>query len=228
MRGVIGRKIGMTQIYDERGARVAVTVIDVGGNVVVQKKSAQDKDGYNAVKLAFCPADLQQKNGLVRYRGVNRPEWGVFKKVGIETPRRHVREFRVGAKELDRYEVGKELLVEEEFLKGTFVDVSGISKGRGFQGVIRRHGFHMPKMTHGTHENFRHGGSIGASADPARVFKGKKMPGQLGNAPTTVQNLKVVDVMADEGLVLLKGGVPGPNGGLVKLRQAVKKADAPK
>ncbi len=164
MSGLIGRKVGMTQVFDENGLRTPVTVLDVTGNVVVQKKSTEGRDGYNAVKLGFEPCDRQEKSGMVRFRGANRPEAGVFLKVNIETPRRQVIEFRLAESELDHYEVGKELLVDEEFRAGDVVDVTGTTKGRGFTGVIKRHGFHMPKATHGTHEFFRHGGAISKRA----------------------------------------------------------------
>jgi large subunit ribosomal protein L3 len=224
MRGLIGRKVGMTQVFDANGNRVPVTVVDVKGNVVVQKKVAQSRDGYTAVKLGFEECARQEKSGLVRFRGANKPEAGVFAKLGIEVPRRHLREFRINAEDLDAYEVGKEVLLDEEFSAGDIVDVTGISKGHGFTGVIRRHRFHRPKQTHGTHEYKRHPGAIGASADPSRVIKGKRMPGQHGNTRTTVQNLAVVDVLPEDGVILIRGGVPGPDGGIVLVKRAVKRS----
>lgn len=220
---LIGRKVGMTQIFDDAGQRLAVTVVDAGGNRVVQKKQVSGSDGYNAVKLGFEPAKMQEKNGLIRHRGVNKPLEGIFRSAGIEPPLRHLREFRCGPTEIQSYEVGQTLQVGDQFKPGDYVDVTGTSKGRGFTGVIKRHGFHRPKMTHGTHEFFRHGGAIGSSADPGRVFKGKKMPGQHGNRRVTVQNLRVVEVLDNEGLILIRGAVPGPSGGLVTVRSAVKK-----
>jgi large subunit ribosomal protein L3 len=226
MRGLIGRKVGMTQVYNEAGQRVAVTVISVAGNIVVQKKTSEGRDGYNAVKLAFDPADKQEKNGMVRYRGANKPEAGVFEKAGIETPCREVREFRVTASELDTYEVGAEASVESHFYNGEIVDVTGTSKGRGYTGVIKRHNFHMSRATHGTHEFFRHGGSIGSSAWPSKVWKGKKMAGQYGNTRVTTQNVKIERIDPDNGLILLRGAVPGPVGGIVTVRSAIKRSRA--
>jgi large subunit ribosomal protein L3 len=192
MRGLIGRKVGMTQVYNEAGQRVAVTVISVAGNIVVQKKTSEGRDGYNAVKLAFDPADKQEKNGMVRYRGANKPEAGV----------------------------------ESHFYNGEIVDVTGTSKGRGYTGVIKRHNFHMSRATHGTHEFFRHGGSIGSSAWPSKVWKGKKMAGQYGNTRVTTQNVKIERIDPDNGLILLRGAVPGPVGGIVTVRSAIKRSRA--
>lgn len=223
MKGVIGRKVGMTQVFDEAGTRVPVTVVEVAGNVVIKKKTAEGKDGYNAVKIGFTGCTRQEKSGMIRYRGANAPEAGVFLKLGIDPPRRHVREFRITAAELDEIKVGEELAIETLFSAGDRVDVTGTSKGHGFTGVIKRHGYSRPKMTHGTHEFFRHGGAIGASAYPARVFKGKAMAGQHGNKRATVQNLRVVEVIPEDGLVLIKGAIPGHNGAIVSVSQAVKR-----
>ena len=227
MAGLIGRKVGMTQIFNEEGQRIPVTVLDVKDNIVLQKKVSQGKDGYNAVKVGFEKATRQEKAGMVRFRGVNKPEQGVFEKAGIDHPFRHVREFRCSANELDGYEVGATIQPTAAFTAGDFVDVTGTSKGRGFTGVIVRHGFSMARATHGTHENFRHGGSIGMSAWPAKVFKNVKMPGQHGNTKVTTQNLRVVEIIADESLVLVRGSVPGATGSLVVLKHAVKKGRAP-
>lgn len=224
MRGLIGRKVGMTQVFDANGVRVAVTVIDVKGNTVIQKKVSKSRDGYTAVKLGYGACARQEKSGLVRFRGANKAEAGVFAKLGIEVPRRHVREFRLSPAEIDNYDVGKEILADEEFSAGDVVDVIGTCKGRGFMGVVKRHGFVTVKKTHGTHEYKRHGGAIGASADPSRVIKGKRMPGQFGNTRKTVQNLNVVEVLPEDGVILVRGGVPGPNGGIVLVQRAKKKA----
>lgn len=219
----MGRKIGMTQIFNNRGHRLPVTVVKVQSNHVVAIKSEDGPDGYNAVKVGFEFADKQEKDGSVRYRGVNGAEAGVFMKAEL-APMRHVREFRVrNAADLGKFEVGQELGVAQ-FRVGQFVDVSGTSKGRGFSGVMRRHNFAGFKATHGTHESFRGGGSIGMSADPARVLPGMKMPGQMGNERATVQNLEIVRIDADDHLLLIKGAIPGPMNGLVEVVQAVKKA----
>lgn len=220
---IMGRKIGMTQIFNDQGQRLPVTVVKVDANHVVSIKSEDGADGYNAVKVGFEFADKQEKDGQVRYRGVNSAEAGVFTKADL-APMRHVREFRVkNADDLKNFEVGQELGVGQ-FRVGQFVDVSGTSKGRGFSGVMRRHNFGGFRATHGTHESFRGGGSIGMSADPARVLPGMKMPGQLGNKRATVQNLEIVRIDADDNLLLIKGAIPGPTNGLVEVTQAVKKA----
>ena len=222
MRGLLGRKIGMTQIFDADGTRIPVTVVEVEGNVVVQKKTAQGKDGYEAVKLGFGAVKKLEKEGTEpRYR-LSAPEVGVFTSAGIEAPRRHLREFRIEQGEVDQYEVGQ-ALGPGFFQVGDWVDVSGTSKGRGFTGVMKRHNFAGAKASHGVHEYFRHGGSIGMSADPARVLPGKKMPGQHGNERVTVQNLQVVGVRPDDGVILIKGSVPGPKNGIVEVRLAIKK-----
>jgi large subunit ribosomal protein L3 len=221
-KGLIGKKVGMTQLFGPDGVRIPVTVVEVGGNVVIQKKSELGNDGYAAVKLGFGDVKLLEKEGTEPKWRLSKPEVGVFTAAGIDKPRRHVREFRVGEADLDNYEVGQEL-GPELFENGTYVDVTGTSKGRGFSGVMRRHNFAGAKATHGVHEFFRHGGSIGMSADPSRVHAGTKMPGQHGNATTTVQNLQVVQLLEEDGAVLIKGSVPGPNGGVVLIRTAVKK-----
>lgn len=224
MKGLIARKIGMTQIFTEDGRRIPVTVLQAGPNVVVQKKSAQGKDGYNAVKLGFEDVHAFEKEGEETEYRVNKPMLGVFQKAGIAVPKKHLAEFRFAkASDLDAYEVGQEI-GPDQFTTGQFVDVTGTSKGRGFAGVMKRHNFKGARsMTHGTHEYFRHGGSIGASADPARVFKGTRMAGHYGSATATVQNAQVVDVIAEDNLLLIKGGVPGPNGGIVHVKTAVKR-----
>jgi large subunit ribosomal protein L3 len=221
-KGLIGKKVGMTQVFGPDGVRIPVTVVKVEGNVVIQKKSKHGKDGYAAVKLGFGDVKKLEKDGVEPKWRLAKPQVGAFNAAGIDTPKKHMREFRVDEADLDEYEVGQEL-TPELFTNGTYVDVTGTSKGRGFSGVMRRHNFAGAKATHGVHEFFRHGGSIGMSADPSRVHAGTKMPGQLGNATTTVQNLQVVQLLEDDGAVLIKGSVPGPNGGVVLLRTAVKK-----
>ena len=222
MKGLVGRKLGMTQVFDEDGNRVPVTVIDIGGNVVIQKKSENGRDGYSAIKLGYGDVHQHVKEGTEPKWRLAKPRVGVFTKAGIDAPRKHVKEVRVTEAELDDYEVGQELGVET-FAKGEFIDVTGTSKGRGFTGVMKRHNFRGTKASHGVHEFFRHGGSIGCSAYPARVFKGKKMAGQHGNVRVTIQNLSVFDVMPEDNAILVRGSVPGANGGLVLIRSAVKR-----
>lgn len=219
---ILGRKLGMTQVFTEDGKQIPVTVVQVGPMVVVGKKSKAGKDGYAAIKVGFEDADKQEKDGDVRWRGLTAAEVGVFTKAGIDTPKKHVREFRVEEGDLDKYEIGQ-VLDHTMFNAGDFVDVAGTSKGRGFTGVMKRHNFAGFKASHGVHESYRGGGSIGMSADPARTFKGTKMAGRYGGKRDAVQNLRLVSVDADDSLYLLKGAVPGANGGIVEIRPAVKK-----
>lgn len=225
MKGLLGKKVGMTQVFDEDGNRIPVTVIEVGGNVVVQKKSEHGKDGYSAIKIGFGDVHKHEKEGEEPRWRLSQPRVGVFLAAGIEEPRKHLREFRIGEEDLDQYEVGQELGADL-FSPGEFIDVTGTSKGRGYSGVMRRHNFAGAKASHGVHEYFRHGGAIGASAYPARVVKGKKMPGQYGATRATIQNLTVVDVLPEDNAILVKGAVPGPNGGIVALQSAIKKIQA--
>ncbi len=219
---IVGRKVGMTQVFDADGMVTAVTVLDVSSNVVVQKKSEAGKDGYSALKLGFGLAHKFEKEGEEPKWRLSKPRVGVFQKAGIDVPRTHLREFRIPESDLEKFEVGQELGADT-FNAGDPVDVAGVSKGRGFTGVMKRHNFHGTKASHGVHEFYRHGGSIGCSAWPSRVFPGKKMAGQYGNTRVTVQNLKVHSVLPEENLVLIAGGVPGPNGGLVEVTTAIKK-----
>jgi len=229
-RMILGRKIGMTQLFTEAGIRIPVTVVKVGPMVVVAKKTASSRDGYAAVKVGFEEATRQSKivnvegedEELVRWRGLSKGRVGVFTNAGIEVPRRIVREFRVSEQDLDRFNVG-EVLDHTMFKEGEIVDVAGTSKGRGFTGVMKRHNFSGFKASHGVHESYRGGGSIGASAYPARVFRGKKMAGHHGNSRVTVQNLKLVKILEEDGLYLIKGGIPGHNNALVEIIPAVKK-----
>lgn len=221
-KGLIGRKVGMTQLFDAEGNRTAVTVVDVRGNVVVQKKSKDGKDGYSALKLGFGDVHQHVKEGTEPRWRLSRPRVGVFTKAGIAAPKSHLKEIRVLEADLARYEVGQELGASE-FATGEFIDVTGTSKGRGFTGVLKRHNFGGMRSSHGVHEFFRHGGSIGMGTWPGRVFKGTGMAGHHGNARITTQNLRVHKVLAEDGLILVKGAVPGPNGGVVMLRSAVKK-----
>jgi large subunit ribosomal protein L3 len=203
------RKIGMTRIFDDSGEAIPVTVLEAGPNVVVQKKT-DDKDGYTALQLGF---------GDRRERLFSKPEKGHFEKAGV-APKRHLAESRVDGEEAETHEVGSEITVDL-FEAGQYVDAIGTSKGRGYAGVVKRHGFAIKKRTHGTHEAFRHGGSIGAGAWPAKVIKGMKMPGQMGNEHVTVRNLQVVKVEPERNLLFVRGSVPGHREGIVRIRKAV-------
>jgi large subunit ribosomal protein L3 len=204
------RKIGMTQIFEESGKAIPVTVLEASANLVIQKKSAE-KDGYTALQLGF---------GDRRPSGLDKARQGHFQKAGV-APKRHLAESRISAEDAESYAVGQEIKVEI-FEKGQRVDVIGISKGRGTAGVVKRHGFAVSRRTHGTHEAFRHGGAIGAGSYPGRVFKGMKMPGRMGNARTTTLNLEVARVDAERGLLFLSGAVPGHNNAVIRVRQSVK------
>ncbi len=207
--GLLGRKVGMTQIFADNGDAIAVTVIEIGSNVVIQLKSADGADGYNAVQLGF---DEQKPQRLTK------PERGHFEKAGV-APQKFVREIRLTAADTAKYTAGGTIGADDIFVVGDAVDVTGTSKGRGFAGVMKRYGFAGSIRTHGTHEFFRHGGSIGTRLTPGHVLKGKKMPGHMGAKRTTVQNLSVVRIDAAKGLLYITGGVPGPNGGYVVVRQ---------
>jgi len=220
MKGILGKKLGMTSIYGELGGQIAVTVLDINGNVVVGKRTVS-RDGYSALIVGF---------GSQKVHRLNKPERGFLVKQGLisadaeETSStvRELREFRMSEEDLKGFKVGQALKPVDFFNVGERVDISGTSKGRGFTGVMKRHNFAGSKATHGVHEYFRHGGSIGTSTYPARVRKNKKMPGQHGNARVTTQNLTVAGIIEDEGLVLIRGSVPGPNGGVVEVKQGVK------
>ena len=210
--GLLGKKVGMTQVFDQEGNQVPVTVLEMVPNTVVQVKTVEGKDGYNAVKLGSDTVDPKE---------LNRPEAGVFHRAGTDALR-HVREFRLSADEVGNYNAGDKLAVDL-FTPGQKVDVTGTSKGRGFAGVVKRHGFKGAKeMSHGTHEYKRHAGSIGCSAYPARVIKGKRMAGQMGVDRVTVRGLKVVAVYLEENLLLVKGAIPGPKNGLVVAEASAK------
>ena len=202
------RKIGMTRIFDEGGLSVPVTVLEAGPNVVVQRKTP-DKDGYSALQLGF-----QER----KTRRTTKPLAGHFERAGVSA-RRHLAESRVGDEELANFEVGQEL-GPDLFEAGQRVDVIGTSKGRGTTGVVKRHGFKTKKKTHGTHEGFRNPGSIGAGAYPGRVIKGMNMAGRHGNARVTTRNLEVVRIDPENHLLLLRGSVPGPDDGIVRVRAA--------
>ncbi len=204
------RKIGMTQIFEESGEAIPVTVLEASPNLVVQKKS-DEKDGYTALQLGF---------GDRRPSRVDNAQQGHFQNAGV-APKRHLAESRISAEDAEGYDVGQEIKVEI-FEKGQRVDVTGISKGRGTAGVVKRHGFSVMRRTHGTHEAFRHGGAIGAGSYPGRVFKGMKMPGRMGNARTTTINLEVARVDAERCLLYVNGAVPGHNNAIVRVRQSIK------
>jgi len=204
------RKIGMTQIFEESGEAIPVTVLEASPNVVVQKKS-EENDGYTALQLGY---------GDRRPSGADKAQQGHFQKAGV-APKRYLAESRISAKDAEAYEVGQEIKVEI-FEKGQRIDVTGISKGRGTAGVVKRHGFAVKRRTHGTHEAFRHGGSIGAGSYPGHVIKGLKMPGRMGNARVTALNLEVARVDAERGLLFINGAVPGHNNAIVRVRQSVK------
>ena len=208
-KGILGRKLGMTQIWDDQNRVVPVTVIEAGPCRVVQLKTPE-RDGYSAVQLAF---------GDTKQQRLSKPELGHLKKAEAP-PSRHLAELRVD--DLAGFEVGQ-VIGADVFAKGEFVDVTGISKGKGFSGAMVRHNFKGQGASHGNHKKHRAPGSIGACATPGRVFKGMKMAGQYGNARITTQNLQVVEGDAEKGIILIKGAVPGPNGGLVFVRNAAKR-----
>ncbi|NBD13023.1 MULTISPECIES: 50S ribosomal protein L3 [Corallococcus] len=213
MKGLIGKKIGMTQVFNDEGNLVPVTVIDVNTCLVVGKRTPE-KDQYSAVTVGF---------GEVREKVLNKPQLGFFKKASA-TPRRHLREFRVTAEEAAGFNVG-DAIKADLFSKGELVDVTGVTKGRGFSGVMRRWSFKGSQTkTHGTHEYQRHPGAIGQRKTPGRTYPNKKMPGHYGVDRVTTQNLTVVDVDVEKGLVLVKGAVAGHNDGIVIVRPSIKVA----
>ena len=206
-KGLIGKKIGMTQIFDEKGLIVPVTVIEAGPCVVSQVKTV-DTDGYNAVQLGF--GDIKDKH-------INKPENEHFAKSKIAN-KKHLREFRLDS--IENVKVGDELKADI-FTAGEKIDVQGRTKGKGFQGVIKRHGQHRGPMGHGSMYH-RRPGSMGACSTPSRVFKGKKLPGHMGTLTVTIQNLDVVKVDLDKNVLLVKGSVPGPKGAILKIKSTVK------
>jgi len=209
--GVIGRKLGMTQIFNDDGTVVACTVVEA--RPVVVGKRTREKDGYSAVVLG---ADVRKE------KHTTKPLAGYFKKSGVDS-RRTLREFRCAPELAEKFEVGQELKVEDVFEVGQFVDVQGISRGRGFTGVMRRHNFKGNVSTHGSHEYKRHGGSIGTNMTPGRTLPGKGMPGQHGNVTTSVLTQRIARILPEEGVILIAGGVPGARGSLVVVRGAVKR-----
>lgn len=210
MKGLLGEKLGMTQVWDENNRVVPVTVVKAGPCVVTQVKTPE-QDGYSSVQIAF---------GAIDPRKVNKPASGHFAKAGV-TPRRHLVELRTS--DASEYTVGQELAVDT-FEAGQTIDVVGTTKGKGYAGVMKRHGFHGVSSSHGAHRNHRKPGSIGGCATPGRVFKGMRMAGRMGSDRQTTQNLTIHAVDAENGLILIKGAVPGPKGGLVLVRTSAKGA----
>jgi large subunit ribosomal protein L3 len=210
MKGLLGEKLGMTQVWDENNRVVPVTVVKAGPCVVTQVKNPE-QDGYSSVQIAF---------GAIDPRKVNKPASGHFAKAGV-TPRRHLVELRTD--DASEYSVGQELAVDT-FEAGQTIDVVGTTKGKGYAGVMKRHGFHGVSSSHGSHKNHRKPGSIGGCATPGRVFKGMRMAGRMGSNKQTTQNLTIHAVDAENGIILIKGAVPGPKGGLVLVRTSAKGA----
>jgi len=213
MAGLLGRKVGMTQLFRDNGELLPVTVIEAGPCQVLQVKTEDKADGYNAIQLGF---------GSTKLNRVNKPEQGHLAKTGA-APAAFVGEIRVSKEAAEATEVGSTLTAADVFSEGDHADVTGTSKGKGFAGVMKRYNFAGFIRSHGTHEFFRHGGSIGTRLTPGHVFKGKKMPGHMGSETVTIQNLQVVKVDAERSLLFVKGAVPGPKGAFIRVRKAVKK-----
>jgi large subunit ribosomal protein L3 len=209
VKGLLGAKLGMTQVWDKNNRIVPITVIAAGTNVVTQVRTPE-VDGYPAIQIGF---------GEIPGRKVNKPSAGHFAKAGV-TPRRNLAEIRTA--DAASYQPGQELAVDT-FAPGEQIDVTGTSRGKGFAGTMKRHGFSGVGASHGAHRNHRKPGSIGACATPGRVFKGTRMAGRMGSDTVTLQNLTVHAVDVEKGLILIKGAIPGPKGGLVMLRTAAKK-----
>jgi large subunit ribosomal protein L3 len=210
-KGMLGTKLGMTQVWNENGKLVPVTVIELAPNVVTQVRTPE-RDGYNAIQIAY---------GQIDPRKVNKPQTAHFEAAGV-TPRRHLTEVRTA--DAGDYTLGQELTAEGTFEAGQLVDVVGTSKGKGFAGVMKRHNFKGVSASHGSHRNHRKPGSIGASSTPSRVFKGMRMAGRMGGERVTVLNLTVHAIDVEKGLLLVKGAVPGARGRIVFVRNAVKGA----
>jgi large subunit ribosomal protein L3 len=208
--GLLGKKIGMTQVFNPDGSRVGATAIEVGPCVVVQKRT-DEKEGYTAIQLGFI--DKPE-------RKVNRAEMGHFAKAGVK-PKRVLREFRMSAEAAAQFEVGQELKADA-FKVGDHIDVVGTSIGKGFAGVFKTYHFHGANDTHGAHEVFRHGGSLGTNMTPGRVFKGRKMPGHHSAVRVTVLNVEVVRVFTDDNMIFVRGPVPGSRNGVVELKPTIR------
>ncbi len=209
-KAIIGKKIGMTQIFDEAGKVIPVTVVEAGPCVIVQKKTVEN-DGYASVQMGF---------GDVKPQRVNKPMKGHFAKADV-APKKTLKEFRLD--DCDAHNVG-DVLKADAFAVGDIIDVSGTSKGKGFQGTIKRNNNSRLKETHGSGPVHRHAGSMGACSSPSRIFKGKALPGQMGAEKVTVQNLEIVKIDAENNLIAIKGAVPGPKGGIISIVDSVKKA----
>ena len=207
VKEIYGKKVGMTQIFSEDGVAIPVTAIEAKPLTVVAKKTS-DKEGYNAIVVAF---------GEVKEKNVNKPTKGIFEKAGVEV-QKYLKEIKV--ENVDEYEIGSKITVET-FTAEDRVDVQGTSKGKGFQGNIKRHGQHRGPMTHGSMYH-RRPGSMGATSTPGRVFKGKKLPGHMGDVTTTILNLDIVRVDADKNVILVKGSIPGAKNSIVRVRKSVK------
>ena len=212
-RGILGTKMGMTQVFDENNKVVPVTVVKAGPNVVTRIRTSE-RDGYSAIQLAY---------GEISPRKVNKPVTGQFSAAGVN-PRRHLAELRLDEEAAAEFEVGQELTAEI-FSDGSYVDVTGTSKGKGFAGTMKRHGFKGQGASHGAQAVHRRPGSIGGCATPGRVFKGTRMSGRMGNDRVTTQNLVVHKVDAENGVLLIKGAIPGRTGGLVMVRSAIKRGE---
>lgn len=238
MKGILGKKVGMTRIFDERGEVVPVTVIEAGPCFVTQIKT-EDRDGYRAIQLGFeeiVSADDYHEDRVARFRAQRKLTRGQLGHLGLlETDEDHPRRKRLGSvipplrylreirvKDPSQFEEGQRITVEV-FSAGDRVDVTGISKGRGFAGVVKRHGFRGGPRTHGQSDRLRAPGSIGSTTTPGRVYKGKRMAGHMGHERVTVQNLEVVQVDPERNLLLVRGAVPGPRNGLLLIREAVKR-----
>ncbi|HUH03806.1 MAG TPA: 50S ribosomal protein L3 [Kofleriaceae bacterium] len=211
--GLLGKKLGMTQVFAEDGERIPVTVIQTGPCLVVGKRT-EETDGYSALILGFDEKPT---------RLVNKPELGFFKKAGL-TPQRVVKEFRLPAEMVGKWEVGQTLGAKDVFEVGNPVDITGTSKGKGFQGVIKRHNMSGTKASHGVHEFFRHGGSIGCRLTPGRVHKGKRMGGHMGVDKVKIQNLQLVQILEEDGVILVRGSVPGAMGSLITVSRAATRS----
>ena len=210
--GLLGRKIGMTQVFHEDGTALGVTAVSVGPCVVVAQRTP-DKHGYSAVQLGF-----EEESP----RLLSRPSAGYFAKANVGKPLRHLREVRLDPKDVAKYEVGKVLRAVDVFKEGDVIDVTGTTKGKGYQGVMKKHKMAGDTDTHGTHEFFRHGGSIGCRLTPGRVHKGKRMTGLMGNVKNTASDLVIVKVLEEKDVVLVKGAIPGAANGLVLIKGSVK------
>ena len=208
MKYILGKKVGMTQVFDEAGLLIPVTVLQAGPCTVVQVKT-HENDGYSALCIAY--EDIKEKK-------VTKPVLGIYKKAGV-SPKKYLREMRTD--DIGDFVVGKEFKSEDMFQEGDRIDITGTSKGKGFQGTVKRHGTSRGRETHGSHYH-RGPGSMGANSDPSRVFKGKKLPGHMGNKQVTVKNLRVVKADSENNLLIVKGAVPGPKGGLLIIKETTK------